>query len=66
MVSLQLELYELKTDLRLSTKEINVCFWKTLFVEKYQFLLDFALKVLSMFDKTYIRECKFINMKHIK
>ncbi|XP_022172085.1 general transcription factor II-I repeat domain-containing protein 2-like [Myzus persicae] len=65
--SLQLELCELQTDPFLSAKEIDVSFWKTLPVEKYPILRDFALKMLSMFGTTYILcECTFSNLKHIK
>lgn len=64
--SLQLELCELQTDPFLSAKEIDVSFWKTLPVEKYPILRDFALKMLSMFGTTYICECTFSNLKHIK
>ncbi|KAE9522594.1 hypothetical protein AGLY_017016 [Aphis glycines] len=64
--SLQLELCELQTDPFLSAKEIDVSFWKTLPVEKYPILRNFALKMLSMFGTTYICECTFSNLKHIK
>ncbi|KAL4125892.1 hypothetical protein QTP88_010129 [Uroleucon formosanum] len=64
--SLQLELCELQTDPFLSAKEIDVSFSKTLPVEKYPILRDFALKMLSMFGTTYICECTFSNLKHIK
>ena len=64
---LQLELCELQTDpLLLSTKEIDINFWKKLPVVKYPLLREFALKTLSMFGTTYICECTFSNMKHIK
>ncbi|XP_025412100.1 general transcription factor II-I repeat domain-containing protein 2-like [Sipha flava] len=65
-LSLQLELCELQTDPFLSAKEIDVSFWKTLPVEKYPILRDFALKMFSMFGTTYICECTFSNLKHIK
>jgi len=48
--SLQLELCELQTDPFISAKEIDVSFWKTLPVEKYPILRDFALKMLSIFS----------------
>ncbi|XP_060878224.1 general transcription factor II-I repeat domain-containing protein 2-like [Metopolophium dirhodum] len=64
--SLQLELCELQTDPFSSAKEIDVSFWKALPVEKYPILRDFASKMLSMFGTTYICECTFSNMKHIK
>ena len=41
-------------------------FGKPLPVEKYPILRDFALKMLSMFGTTYICECTFSNLKHIK
>uniref|UniRef100_A0A2H8TM48 SCAN domain-containing protein 3 n=2 Tax=Melanaphis sacchari TaxID=742174 RepID=A0A2H8TM48_9HEMI len=64
---LQLELCELQTDPSLlSTKEIDISFWKKLPTLKYPLLREFALKMLSMFGTTYICECTFSNMKHIK
>lgn len=39
---------------------------KTLPVEKYPFLRDFALKMLSVFEITYICEYTLSNMKHIQ
>jgi len=64
--ALQLQLCELQTDPLLSTKEIDVSFWKKLSVVKYPLLRELALKILSMFGTTYICECIFSNMKHIK
>lgn len=50
----------LQTDPRYTfTKEIDVLFWKTLAVEMYQFLRDFASKMFSLFCTTYICEYNF-------
>jgi len=58
----------LQTDqlLLLSTKEIDVSFWKKIYVVKYPPLQEFALNLLSTFGTTYICECTFPNMKPIK
>lgn len=53
-------------DPLLSKKEINVSFWKKLAVEKCPFLRDIVLKMLSVFGITYICECTFSCIKHIK
>ncbi|VVC26769.1 Hypothetical protein CINCED_3A000256, partial [Cinara cedri] len=49
-----IQLCELQTDPLLSTKKIDVYFWKKLSVVKYPLLREFALKMLSMFGTTYI------------
>lgn len=41
VAALQLELFELKTDSLLSTKEIDVSFWKKLLV-KYVYKINFT------------------------
>jgi len=56
----------LQKDHFLSTKKIDVCFWKKLPFEKYLLLRNFALKMLSIFGTTYICECTFSYIKHIK
>jgi len=64
---LQLELCDLQTyPLLLSTKEIDVSFWKKLPVVKYPLLREFTIKMLTVFGITYICECTFSNMKYIK
>ncbi|CAI6355734.1 unnamed protein product [Macrosiphum euphorbiae] len=58
--SLQLEICELQTDPILCTKEIDILFWITLPVERYPFMLDFALKMVCIFGTKYLHMKMYI------
>jgi hypothetical protein len=66
--TLQLELCELQSDPFLLTKknENPKSFWKLVCKDRDPKLRDFALKLHSFFSSTYICECTFSTMKHVK
>ena len=64
----QLELCDLQSDpfLRSKKSEKYEAFWKLVNIEQSPKLRDFALKMLSMFNSSYICESTFSVMKRLK
>ena len=64
----QLELHELQCDpfLRLRKNETQKILWKLVSKDKFPKLIDFALKMHSMFGSTYVCESTFSTMKLVK
>lgn len=63
----QEELCDLQNDLSLKTRlEKGIDFFKILNVSNYPRLVDFSLRIFSMFESTYLCECSFSKLKYIK
>ncbi|KAF0023065.1 hypothetical protein F2P81_023695 [Scophthalmus maximus] len=52
--------------LKPALREGTIEFWKSVPMEKYPNVKWAALKILSMFGSTYVCECVFSTLKHVK
>ena len=64
----ELEMIDLceENRLKLAVKEGTVEFWKSVPMEKYPNVKRAVLKILSMFESTYVCECVFSTLKQVK
>ncbi|EZA50975.1 SCAN domain-containing protein, partial [Ooceraea biroi] len=63
----QEELCKLQTDISLKSRtEKGIEFFKILEKSSYLKLINFSLRIFSMFSSTYLCECSFSKMKYIK